>query len=265
MPMKKGATGSESSRLLTEISKQVMQNSEELLARLNERRYASRRITARALASVRNGICSLVTRMSDDDVILRAVARRSYAHDNNFAKLVLVQASEGPREVRLHVWGPAAGFERRGNWETNIHEHSADFVSLVVVGGLTERIYEMAEQGEGRSGTLYRAFHCGSRSEETAYRMSPGRYGRLRVSREYVRIVGGWNGLRYDVLHRVRPIDGDTVTLFCQGPRRQVGTSVYCSPKKAWPEVVRSPTYTEDQVRKFLLTIRDLCERDADY
>lgn len=200
--MGKSALASESLGLLAEISNHAMWHSQELLGYLGTERYASRRISSKTLASVRNGIRSLVTRLLADDTSVRSVASRSYAHENNFAKLVLVPASKGPHEVRLHVWSKAAGCEHRAGWEANIHEHSADFVSLIVVGGLAERTYEIAVQDERRSASRYRAFHCGSRAENSSYQMLPAGYERLRMSREYEKSAGDWSGLRHDVLHR---------------------------------------------------------------
>lgn len=77
----------------------------------------------------------------EDDELLAAVARSSHRHQLGFFKYVLLADSSG-RCLRMHYWGRAPDVLE------DIHSHCANFRSRIVLGELTENLFEVTPGAE---------------------------------------------------------------------------------------------------------------------
>lgn len=66
---------------------------------------------------------------------LESIGMNSYVHPNGFTKLVLPSLSDGVEEYRFHIWP-------RGEAETDIHNHTSSFNSLVLAGCIREELFQ---------------------------------------------------------------------------------------------------------------------------
>jgi hypothetical protein len=179
---------------------------------------------------------------------LALIAGRSYMHDNGFAKIVLFQSAGNLSEIRLHLWSKRLS-DFANTFHSNVHNHSADFVSLVLVGSLVEERYI---QRRLEPSAVFKKYVCGSRQERSSYEMREvgDRVLSLRLRRTLKE--GTWYGLRHHQLHRDIDWSINTCTLFCQGPREQSGTIAFSPPSIKWPKLVSSMPYSPSDIRNLL-------------
>jgi len=179
------------------------------------------------------------------------VRERSYRHDNGFDKIVIHQGDEDVAEARLHIWRPGS----IPSGETNVHDHTAHFASLVICGRLEETIFEEALDP---SGEPFDEYVYSSRGEQSHYGMRFVRRAWLKRCRKVQLGSGLLHAVRDDVLHSSNIPEEDAVTLFCQGRRTRREVRVLSSVKHVWPEVVHSPTFTRDELRQVLAQALEL-------
>lgn len=149
---------------------------------------------------------------------LEQVAARSYAHDNGFTKIVLLNGRDGGGALRLHVWPPQEA-DNRGN----IHNHCWDFTSLVLAGNLEYEEYE-----EHQSGTTYARHLIYDPSGDFEYVLRPLGTATLRITRAGTRVAGDAYFMSAETLHRTGGRQGTrTVTLVRQGVHRRKHADVY--------------------------------------
>jgi hypothetical protein len=182
----------------------------------------------------------------DDPAQAEWVARRSYWHQNGFAKLVLRAADD--HKVRLHVW--PAGENRLG--ETNPHGHRWSFASTVLAGeGLATVNY--AEAATGRPYVRYR--YVGDNGEGA---LTPvGNTCLVQIDEAEVRTRE-----RYVVdtseVHTVAPLGTSLVaTLLTQGRATVEAAPVYCAPGVPVDGPVRE--IAPEQVRGLIRDVRAAC------
>ena len=95
-----------------------------------------------------DNIHSLLNNILEDDQLLEKLAKRSYSHTLGFDKIVLVDLSKDvspdlPKvQLRLHIWEP-------DNLSVpiveSLHEHSFDFVSLILTGKLENQVFQVSD------------------------------------------------------------------------------------------------------------------------
>lgn len=186
---------------------------------------------------------------------LSKVATRSYLHDNGFTKIVFGGLGMQAPELRLHVWGypdlPAP--MRRGLKPSNIHDHSADFCSVLLIGHMEERIFSPYPGGApAQPAGVFSEFTCGSRGEHRSYDLAYRDQAELYILDTATMAPGSIHGMRADILHRITVTDLPTITLFLQGPRRRFGTSVYSEQGADFGEQIASPELEEGELLKLM-------------
>ena len=150
--------------------------------------------------------------------LIAAIARRSYWHNNGFAKLVLHQDRLGYC-VRLHAWLDSSAVVERAS---NVHNHRWDFASINLSGaGLVSRNFL-----PDLTGDKYHIFSYARRAANSVFRPlgTVGLSGQseVRVERGEVYIC------RTSQLHIVNPMPGPQMfTLVVQGPARLPSATVY--------------------------------------
>ncbi len=75
---------------------------------------------------------------------LRKLSYEPRLHPNGFVQLDIAD------KIRLHVWPDNSAVLPKPKVVTNIHDHTFDFESIVVVGSLTNLIYKFSESASGK-------------------------------------------------------------------------------------------------------------------
>lgn len=84
-------------------------------------------------------VIAVIGEILADDALLALVANRSYTHSLGFRKITLIDAGGG-FTVRLHIWDPELSTSAVPLVESK-HEHSFDFVSRILYGGMETQCY----------------------------------------------------------------------------------------------------------------------------
>lgn len=207
------------------------------------------RITTVALGALR----ALIGATRRSPSLLRGVAHASYKHDNGFIKLVLLQQQQYPHEVRAHIWLPPSPGGADVLVSQNVHNHAADFMSVVLLGRATETFFrEVPLDTSVEDSVSMFKFSCGSRGEEHSYRFQRLGPAMLARNAEEVISAGDVHAVRFHLLHRMRILQAPFVTFFVQGPRQQTGTVAYASSNAGPTEVIASPPLTVEDVAGYL-------------
>lgn len=196
------------------------------------------------------------------------VASNSYWHDNGFLKLVLGNRTGSVVELRIHAWGlnlpidsgPAA--LKPPFKPSNIHSHTSDFASIVLVGAMREQTFVDGPKAE-TSFTAQRHI-CTSRMADGLYSLVSDGPASLIASKTTTLGVGDTHSLRHSVLHQVTPLDGPTVTIFAQGTRRARTSSVYLAGNEAQKtRVFDTPALSSEIAVEAMGAISDLLRMNA--
>ena len=82
-------------------------------------------------------VIAVIGEILADDALLALVANRSYTHSLGFRKITLIDCGF---TVRLHIWDPELSTSAVPLVESK-HEHSFDFVSRILYGGMETQCY----------------------------------------------------------------------------------------------------------------------------
>jgi len=184
------------------------------------------------------------------------VGHESYHHDNGFTKLVLARPSAAVGEIRLHHW--ESGTPER-DLPSNVHDHTSSFTSVVLNGVLHSTIFARTERGP--SSTEYQAYLCHGRRGDQTYSLTHLGGANLQVVSAYAIGAGQIHFLHGRILHRIVPLEPETISLVIQGPRTADSTSVFNEAKIASVGTVESPELTIDTTRRALRRVREHLRR----
>jgi hypothetical protein len=158
-------------------------------------------------------VCRLAVRRLD------AMSRLNLRiHPYGFLHASLGQTNDG-RGLRIHIW---AGSDKARDVPTRVHAHAWVARSHLLLGGLTNEIYDVTEavtEAESGQRQLFVVQYIDGASTRvpTTSRVTHS----LVESREYV--AGQTYDLEHGVYHRtVVPLDELTVTLFATAPKQSV-------------------------------------------
>jgi hypothetical protein len=173
------------------------------------------------------------------------IAGRSYWHPNGFAKLVLAdQAKRG--QLRLHVWPEVRA-------DDDVHGHSWFYESVVLTGEVTERVYQEAAAGEGR--TMWR--HSYDRVGHRRYTFAdPVEVQLAEAEPEHVYRAGAESGGDLARVHRFFASSAPAATLLRVGPVVDPTSHVYRTTAEPPHLVTPRPT-----TRAEVCTLIDLVAR----
>ena len=88
---------------------------------------------------------SFIQNLAQNRTILDQIASKSYRHDNNFDKLVLVTSKEPEYRLRLHIWWPEnSGYSIQPEL---IHNHRWNFSSFIILGAMTFETFQVTTHG----------------------------------------------------------------------------------------------------------------------
>lgn len=145
-----------------------------------------------------------------------AQVERTHRHTNGFIKFLRILWARPNMQIRLHHWP----IDADGDW-SSIHNHRADFLSIVLVGGLHERLYRFVGDAQ-RSGVTapdHRLFDYRPVDWErgAGERVMPSRRVRLALEAERSHEPGDVRLLTSHRFHQVlaSPM---TTTLVIRGP-----------------------------------------------
>lgn len=204
------------------------------------------------LAVAKMATVSLIDQTLADTYLVIEAAKRSYIHDNGFVKIVFNTRLTKFAEVRLHVWAPPLlpQLKERSGFPSNIHNHSADFVSILMKGKMRESVFS-ALRPEGvcnLSSGIYSRYWCGSRGETDSYGMTYLDDSVLWPSSHQELEAGNLHGMVANILHQITVHERPAITLFVQGPRRSAGTTVYAATGPLVVGSVASPALDAETV-----------------
>lgn len=90
------------------------------------------------LSRTRRAVGRLCRLLLNNPIDLEVVRSRSYRHENGFDKIVLHQSRGSVSEIRMHLWHPGV---RSSDDTSSVHDHSADFASMVLCGHAVANLY----------------------------------------------------------------------------------------------------------------------------
>ncbi len=147
--------------------------------------------------------------LRDDPIALKAAAGGSYFHDNSFLKLIIMDSICSRFRFRLHWWKADA---KNLNVVQNIHNHQFHFYSFVLMGALTNTVWNAASQG---ASYVHYKYH--PRSNRNTYLLTEVGTKFLCVNGITHQPAGNMYYLNAESLHTSDPDKGkDVVTLFIE-------------------------------------------------
>jgi hypothetical protein len=156
--------------------------------------------------STKEHLIRLLGSIVEDDVLLEAVAKRSYRHQLGFSKYVLAIDTSGAA-LRMHHW------DRSDPNEEDIHSHCADFTSTVWLGGFKELTFTLTE---GDTHTLYSYNFNDQTQRSEAF---PLKLSSVEKLGERKILAGATYCVSSSSLHRVSSVLPGTLTISLWKPR----------------------------------------------
>ena len=145
-------------------------------------------------------ISSVIKDLLSSPTALREIARRSYAHDNGFAKVVLLEKGY---KLRLH-YRPATA--ARG--AENIHDHRWDFLSSVLFGKLVVEKFEQCAAKATGAFTVPDCVYIARENGSSEYGIRPVGLAHLKQVSADVYAANSAYYLNAAVLHRIVTVQG---------------------------------------------------------
>lgn len=202
----------------------------ELAAVLGSADADDRRLRAAAsvLRDDGGGLGDLLGEIVRDPDLAAAVARGSYWHANDFAKLVLHDSAAPDFHLRLHVWADGHAAAPRSAGYCNIHTHRWEFASVVLAGGLHVDLFEEAADVLEPKTVVCDKFEYRSPEPGGAGELVALGTVALRVTGSQDYAAGDLHTCDLRTVHAVEPVDRSlTATIFVQGPTRARSALVY--------------------------------------
>lgn len=202
----------------------------------------------------RRFVSALLKALLIDEEQLQLVASRSYAHYNNFDKLVLMSSLAPRYDLRMHVWWP--------NSHTisteNIHNHKWDFSSLLLRGSYSFEVYE--ESSTGRE--MYEYSYV-TRAGSDSYQMPLLRRANLELTSKGCMSAGDGYSLSHDTLHRVIcDLSATTISLVIRGASKKKTARVFTERQTNNEKPISSTTFSMSEICEKFDRILDLANGD---
>lgn len=167
---------------------------------------------------------SLLNKILHNEHLLESTARHSYVHQLGFEKYVLAQSEDGCC-LRLHYW-PEEGFQ---NATEDIHSHCANFVSSILRGTLTHRVYELKP---GSSHSVYSYQFDSDSNCSSAHRSG---FTSATPMQDFAYKPGETYVIEAEILHQVTNVEPGTITVSAWGPRRTNAIVIKPAPASTGP------------------------------
>lgn len=197
-------------------------------------------------ARSRDFAASAIRAILGDPGRLDAIARRSYAHELSFDKIMLSPPREDGCVLRLHVWRPTAALDT-----VDVHNHGRDFCARLLAGTYTHETWAVSPSGEPLS--RYRYAVANGRREAT---LADDGVERLAMVRSDVLRAGDWYRLDARVLHRLLPEPTClTCSLVVQGPTRFTASAVFSRKPRAPSTGLAKPNLDPGRLRSTLVDV----------
>jgi hypothetical protein len=215
---------------------------------LQERLEGSSFATAsvQTLIDARRSLHLLVREIASSPSLIEIAAGGSYEHPNGFQKLLLFSCEDGVK-LLLHTW--SSDSMGHATAADHAHNHRWPFATLVLKGAYR---FECFSAASGRNGSHYRYRYL---APETggAFRLVAAGRAMLEPTLSFDLQPGATCWSDSKTIHRVVPLDLPLQTLFLQGPRDQLETTVVSpEPARKTGEVgIRRFNQSEWQERAF--------------
>jgi hypothetical protein len=188
----------------------------------------------------RGFVSALLKALLREDEQLQFVASRSYAHYNNFDKLVLISSMEPRYDLRMHVWWPNSHIIST----ENIHNHKWDFSSVLLTGSYSFEVYE--ESSTGRE--MYEYSYV-TRAGSDSYQMPFLRQANLELTSEGCMSAGDSYSLSHEILHRVIcDLSATTISLVIRGASKKNTARVFTDNQANIEKPISSSTFSVSEV-----------------
>jgi hypothetical protein len=169
----------------------------------------------------KSGAESLVQALLRRDARVRNLVESPFEHENGFLKVIVHEDRDADTRVRLHVWDTR---RRKTGIESDIHNHTRDFASVVLTGNLVSRRFIVDATATSPAYFSYRATN---RLLDRSYAFEPGPRLHLRMTDAEQVSVRTTHYDNFDALHQIFVAPRQLVaTLFIQGPVKQQTTTV---------------------------------------
>lgn len=147
--------------------------------------------------------------LHDEPVVLEELANKSYAHENGFFKLTLIDSPKARFRVRLHFW--SAEKVTPISIE-NIHNHRFNYYSYLLSGSLQNKIWRA-----GNNGMELMHFRYYPRLQKESYILEHHGDTRLETLSEMQYYQGDLYCMKAEDLHTASVLAGtNAVTLFIE-------------------------------------------------
>lgn len=103
----------------------------------------------------------------------------------------------GGKELRLHIWSKDVKISQLPNWP--IHDHVFSFRSVVLVGRVQNKLYELVDFAVGRSVVNIFEVHY---VDNTSTMVWSGAKAKIKPTRTNIQISGSYYDLPEKILHR---------------------------------------------------------------
>jgi hypothetical protein len=100
-------------------------------------------------------LASLLHEMASSAETRAEICRRSYAHQNSFVKIVLLESLAPMFKLRLHIWRNGSA----GPEDSDVHNHRWDFASRVLAGDFLNRIFAEPSSTDNTQGVDLMRWH----------------------------------------------------------------------------------------------------------
>jgi hypothetical protein len=193
---------------------------------------------------------SILTELLNSEARLGDIARRSFWHDNGFAKIVLL--SHAAYKLRLHVWQNAEGSPTapRGN----VHNHRWDFSTVLLAGSYRHQEFRQSTDGE-----KFFAYKYCTLGAPGSYSLVPAGSQTLQCVFDAHLAQGSGFTISSDVLHRVIPDGGEpTVSLVLEGPHHPSTSDVFAANEVSEAGGAPSEALPADYLRRHMNAVLSL-------
>jgi hypothetical protein len=197
--------------------------------------------------------------LEEEPGVLKALASKSYVHENGFYKLTVIDKPNASLRLRIHFW-PARGVAPAQI--ENIHNHRFNYYSYILSGGISNRIWKVTPEG-----ATYQHYQYRPRMKKQSYVLDYCGESFLHECEERQYYSGDLYCMNAEDLHVASACQyNDVVTLFIEEranlrPYADVFSNEY--PNKNVP--IASPSLTSKQYLEVLSTIANVLENGTHF
>lgn len=199
-------------------------------------------------------LLELLRSILSDESLANQIASCSCEHPNGFDKINLINSDNQAYKLRMHIWWHDHIVRR----PEDVHNHSWDFSSIILMGSLRSQEYQISETGVDKYQYVYNVKPFDPVVEYVGK-------SKLRCIFDDILMPGNCYTLSHRVLHRVtRNSSHTTVTLVVQGRFLSDKSSIYADQPLQIQNSGKLPMrwFSITDLQERLKKLSELCESD---